>query len=118
MNHGIFRIFKVMIYSYAGLKVLWRGEEAFRQEVVLGVVAGAILFWLGASNVDLAIFCALMLILFSIEALNTGLEHIADKIDSSKNDFTKNVKDLGAVAVFFVILLPVSWFFFVLTKLV
>ena len=118
MHYGFLRIFKVIRFSYAGFKTLWRGEESFRHEVLLGVSALAILIYLNAATTDIAIFIGLMFMLFSAEALNTGLERIADKIDSSINDFTKDVKDVGAVAVFFIILMAVSWFVYVLLKFI
>ncbi|MGB1360779.1 MAG: diacylglycerol kinase [Alphaproteobacteria bacterium] len=117
MKHGIFRIFKVMKFSYSGLKYLWK-EEAFRQEVVLVAIAFGVLYYMGASCQDLAIFGGLSLAMFSAEAMNTGLERIADKIDSSINPFTKEVKDLGAVGVFFWIILTVGWALYVLSKLI
>ncbi len=118
MQHGALRALKVLVYSYAGLKTLWKGEESFRQEVLLGGIAWGVLFYLGAMAQDLMIFTGMLFLLFCTEALNTGLERIADKIDSSINPFTKEVKDLGAVAVFFIIIPTVSWFLYVLSTLV
>ena len=96
IHYGFLRIFKVIKFSYTGLKTMWCGEESFRHEVILGVSGLAILIYLNASATDIAIFIGLMLMLFSAEALKTGLERIADKIDNSINDFTRDVKDVGA----------------------
>ena len=60
----------------------------------------------------------LLLGLFATEALNTALERIADKIDSKINPFTKEVKDLGSVAVFFWIIPVIVWWLFTIIKVI
>jgi diacylglycerol kinase (ATP) len=40
-------------------------------------------------------------ILFSVEALNTAIEEVVDKISPERSAFGKAAKDLGSTAVFF-----------------
>jgi diacylglycerol kinase (ATP) len=114
-KHGVWRIFKTLTFSYAGFKVLLR-EESFRQELFFLMLCNIILWAVGSSVGEIAIFMGLCLIVLCVEAINTALEIIADKIDSSINPFTRDVKDIGSTAVFFALLLPMFWFFYVITK--
>ena len=117
MKHGVLRIFKVLKFSYSGMKYLLK-EESFRQELILGAISWVLLYYFGVSNIDLIIFSFLLLGLFATEALNTALERIADKIDSKINPFTKEVKDLGSIAVFFWIIPVIVWWLFAVIKVI
>lgn len=96
---GVRRIIAATRYSMQGLMRLWK-EEAFRHEVYAFAV-GIILFALvGASAMDYFIFLILMLILFSVEALNTAIEELVDRISPEISTVGRHAKDLGSFAVF------------------
>ncbi|MDH4438997.1 MAG: diacylglycerol kinase [Rhizobium sp.] len=86
-------------YSAGGLIRLAR-EAAFRQEVVAGiglVVAYTVMdvsasVWLSAA--------VLFLLLVAMEAMNTAIEEIIDRISPEVSDTGKHAKDLGSLAVF------------------
>jgi diacylglycerol kinase (ATP) len=90
-------------YSMAGLVYLLRQELAARIE--LAAVALALLWFLalGRPLVDFLILLILACILFSVEALNTAVEEVVDKISPERSEFGKNAKDLGSTAVFFML---------------
>jgi diacylglycerol kinase (ATP) len=90
-------------YSMAGLVYLLRQELAARIE--LAAVALALLWFLalGRPLVDFLILLILACILFSVEALNTAIEEVVDKISPERSEFGKNAKDLGSTAVFFML---------------
>ena len=87
----------------AGLVYLLRQELAARIE--LAAVALALLWFLalGRPLVDFLILLILACILFSVEALNTAIEEVVDKISPERSEFGKNAKDLGSTAVFFML---------------
>lgn len=90
-------------YSRAGLVHLMRNELAARIELVAVVLA---LFWfilLGRELPDFLILLMLACILFSVEALNTAIEEVVDKISPERSEFGKAAKDLGSTAVFFML---------------
>lgn len=96
---GVRRIIAATRYSMQGLLRLWK-EEAFRHEVYAFAI-GIILFALvGASAMDYFIFLILMLILFSVEALNTAIEELVDRISPEISTVGRHAKDLGSFAVF------------------
>lgn len=96
---GIRRVIAATRYSMQGLRRLWR-EEAFRHEVI-AFAAGLVLFALvGASPLDYFVFLILMLVLFSVESLNTAIEELVDRISPEISTVGRHAKDLGSFAVF------------------
>lgn len=96
---GVRRIIAATRYSMQGLARLWK-EEAFRHEAY-AFAAGLVLFAIvGASAMDYFIFLILMLILFSVEALNTAIEELVDRISPEISTVGRHAKDLGSFAVF------------------
>ena len=93
------RILAATRYSLQGLQRVWR-EEAFRHEVI-GFGAGLALFaFVGAAFTDYLIFIVLMMVLFAVEALNTAIEELVDRISPEISTVGRHVKDLGSFAVF------------------
>lgn len=84
-----------------GLKVLIL-QKAARRELVLAVIA--IGFFCYRPNVYTVLIAVLSLVLLSIEALNTAIEKICDLITIEEHPEIKKIKDLGAAAVFIIVL--------------
>jgi diacylglycerol kinase (ATP) len=96
---GVRRIIAATRYSLQGLVRLWQ-EEAFRHEVI-AFAAGLVLFLLvGATAMDYFVFLILMLLLFAVEALNTAIEELVDRISPEISTVGRHAKDLGSFAVF------------------
>lgn len=87
-------------YSLAGFKYLFRSELAARIEIGAGVLAFAWLIVLGRPLRDYVIVAILFCILVSVEALNTAIEVIVDRVSPERSEFGKAAKDLGSAAVF------------------
>ncbi|SFJ82353.1 diacylglycerol kinase [Jannaschia pohangensis] len=95
---GIAHVFAATGYSLAGMVRLW-GETAFRHEVGALVASLGLLAGIGAGPVELAALVGLFLILFAVEALNTAVECIVDRISPEWEEYARNAKDLGSFAV-------------------
>ena len=108
------RVLAATRYSLQGLARLW-GEAAFRTEAV-AFVLGLVLFTvIGADAVDTLIFVILMLLLFAVEALNTAIEELVNRISPEISTVGRNAKDLGSFAVFCLLCangLFVLWFLY------
>jgi diacylglycerol kinase (ATP) len=85
-------------YSLAGLRRLWR-ETAFRHEVAVLVCALALFAAIGASLAEFCILLALFLLLVAVEALNTAIECIVDRLSPTWEEYARDAKDLGSLAV-------------------
>ncbi|WP_454286642.1 diacylglycerol kinase [Rhizobium arsenicireducens] len=100
---GVAHFFAAGRYSLQGFRRLI-GEAAFRHEL-LALVAGVGLFALvGASYGEYVTFIVLMLVLFAIEAINTAIEELVDRISPEISTVGRNAKDLGSFAVFCLLL--------------
>jgi len=67
-------LFAAARYSLQGLGRLWQ-EAAFRHEVLAFCVGLGLLLVVGAPFAHLLVFTVLMLLLFSVEALNTAMRN-------------------------------------------
>jgi diacylglycerol kinase (ATP) len=87
----------------AGLVYLFRQEIAARIELTVVVLAFLWFFALGRPLADFLVLFVLACILFAVEALNTAVEEVVDKISPERSEFGKHAKDLGSTAVFFML---------------
>jgi len=86
-------------YSLAGIRDLAK-EAAVRHEVLAFAAGLVVLIMCDARFSDYLVLSILFLILMSIEALNTSIEHIVDFLSPDKSQFARAAKDLGSLAVF------------------
>ena len=90
-------------YSIAGLVHLLRNESAARIELAALILG---LFWFLFLDRPIANFLMLLIlgcVLFSVEALNTAIEVVVDRVSPEQSQFAKTAKDLGSTAVFFIL---------------
>jgi diacylglycerol kinase (ATP) len=95
---GLAHLWSAAGYSAGGLTRLAK-EAAFRQEVLAGI---GLLVAYSAMNVTAATrltAAVLYLLLIAIEAVNTAIEEIIDRISPEVSDTGKHAKDLGSLAV-------------------
>ena len=56
-------------------------------------------FWLGRSWVETALLASSVLIVMTVELLNSGIETAIDRIGPEWHDLSKRAKDMGSAAV-------------------
>lgn len=95
---GISHFFAAAGYSLGGFRRLIK-EAAFRQELLFAVVALVLLLAVDATLAELMIAVILFLTVFAIEALNTAIEEVIDRISPEISSVGKHAKDLGSFAV-------------------
>lgn len=95
-------------YSLAGMGRLLR-ETAARQEMLLGAIALGLLALFGASVAQFLSFGVLFALLLAIEALNTAIEVLTDRISPEWSQAAKEAKDLGSFAVGLMVLCNVGF---------
>ncbi len=94
---GVRHFFAALGYSLAGARRLWR-ETAVRHEAAGGAAMLLALLLLGASAAQLVAFGALFAVLVAVEAINTAIEIIADRLSPEWSEFARDAKDLGSFA--------------------
>ncbi|MGB5622742.1 MAG: diacylglycerol kinase [Gammaproteobacteria bacterium] len=111
-HSGIKRVWLSFGYARQGLKAAWTHEAAFRQEVVLCLVLIPAAFWLGRDLPEQALLIAACLLALIVEAVNSAIEAIVDRIGPEIHELSGRAKDLGSAAgLISLLLLAVVWGF-------
>jgi diacylglycerol kinase (ATP) len=107
---GFDRVRHAAGYSLAGLRAGW-SETAFRQEAIAAIFLMPCAFWLGRGWVEIALLAGSVLIVMTVELLNTGIETAIDRIGPEWHDLSKRAKDMGSAAVLLSLVLCAGvWF--------
>lgn len=104
-RRGLARVLQAVVNSAAGLRMAWRTESAFRQEVALAAVLLPLAMWLGQSWIERAMLAGGVVLVLIVELLNTAVEYTVDRVSLERNDLSKTAKDLGSAAVLLTLLL-------------
>lgn len=105
---GLKRLFFATGYSISGFRAAWRYESAFRQELLLFVVAAPLGWWLAETAVERALLIGCLLIVLLVELLNSAIEAAIDRIDVDEHPLSARAKDLGSAAVMVSLILVVT----------
>lgn len=103
---GTARLVAAFRNSVAGFGDVWRGEEAFRLEVILFVLSIPAAFWLGSSIFSVALLIVSVLLVLIVEVLNSAIEAVVDRIGPERHELSRIAKDLGSFAVLLAMLVP------------
>lgn len=107
---GLNRVLRATRHSLDGLRIAYRGEAAFRQEVWLAAVLLPLALWLGRTWVETALLLGSVLLVLIVELLNSGIEAAIDRVSLELHDLSKRAKDLASAAVFLsLVLCAVVW---------
>jgi diacylglycerol kinase (ATP) len=96
---GLRRVLNATRYSLAGLAAALRHESAFRELVVLCVVAVPAALWLGETAVERALLIATVMLALIVELVNAAVEATVDRISLENHRLAKRAKDIGSAAV-------------------
>jgi diacylglycerol kinase (ATP) len=97
---GVRHLLRAFGYSMAGLRTTFRHESAFRQELLLCVVAVPLGLWLGGNAVERVLLVGSLLLVLVVELLNTAIENAIDRISPDRHELARRSKDAGSAAVF------------------
>ncbi|MWP49722.1 MULTISPECIES: diacylglycerol kinase [unclassified Gilliamella] len=104
---GLLRILKAAKYSLKGLKSAIKYETAFRQELILLVVAYVIVMLVDFSIYERILLLGSIGVVMITELINSAIECVVDRIGSERHDLSGRAKDYGSAAVFLSLLLTV-----------
>lgn len=99
-NTGFKRVWKAMLYSFAGFRAAWQGEAAFRQEMVLVIFLTPIGLWLGTTATQRALLLGSCMLVLIVELLNSAVEAVVDRVGTDRHILSGRAKDMGSAAVF------------------
>lgn len=100
---GFARLVAATSYSVAGLRAVFRSEEAFRLEVYAFLVMAPLGLWLGNGGVEKALLVGSLVMLMIVELLNTAIEVVINRIGPEYHSLSGRAKDIGSAAVLLMI---------------
>jgi|SRR3954447_25115410 diacylglycerol kinase (ATP) len=105
------RLLHAATNTWQGLRAAARTEQAFRQELLVLVIALPTAFWVAQENWKRLILIGALVLLLITELLNTAIEKLADRISRESDVLIGEVKDMSSAAVGLAILLAaLAWF--------
>ena len=112
------RILKAAKWSMQGLEAAWLHESSFRLEVYLFVVLAPLAVWLGQTPVEQALLIGSMLVVLSVELLNSAVEAVIERYGPEFHELAGRAKDMGSAAVFVVMMnVLLTWGLILLPRL-
>ena len=107
---GVTRIIRALGTSVRGLVGAFRNEAAFRQELACALIVIPLGLWLGRNGVERALLIGPVLIILTVELVNSAIEATVDRIGLERHALAGLAKDIGSAAVFMsFILLGTVW---------
>ena len=98
-RRGLARLIGATINARDGLVAAWRGEQAFRQEIVVLVIGTAIALMLKVSAFQKFVLIGVLVLVLIVELINSAVEAVVDRISLERHPLSKNAKDFGCAAV-------------------
>ena len=93
------RIIKAFFFSLAAVRYGWKNEAALRQELILLLIAIPLAVVISPDAWKCLALIAVILLLLSVEFLNTAIEKLADRVSPQQDPLIKIAKDCGSAAV-------------------
>ena len=95
---GVLHVIDATRYSIAGFRRLMQ-ETAARLELVGALAVVAALVWRGSPPAQWVAAGVLFAVLLAVEALNTAIEELVDRVSPEWSLTARHAKDLGSLAV-------------------
>lgn len=109
-KQDVLRIIRAIKHSLHGFSAAWKNEQAFRQEIILGIILAPILCFMSISFEKKAILVAAFIFLLIVELLNSAIEALSDRVSYDPHHLIKNAKDMSSAAVLLAIVLNIiAW---------
>jgi len=86
-------------YAATGIRTAFRTEASFRTQLLMAVVAAAMLAWVRPPLVWVALCIISGAAVLAAELVNTALEHLADRLHPEQHPTIRAAKDCAAAAV-------------------
>jgi diacylglycerol kinase (ATP) len=106
------RFFRATINSYNGLVFAVRSEQAIREELVALILSVPAAWLVGATVMRAVELVAAVVLVLTVELLNTAIEKLADRLTMEHDTKIKHVKDMGSAAVGVILIMAgIFWLF-------
>src|SRR4030067_1418956 len=106
---GLIHAWRATGIELQGLRAAWQHEDAFRQEVLIAVIAIPAALLLPASLVGKILMISSILLVLIVELINSALEATVDHTSLERHPLATRAKDIASAAVFLSIVDAVVW---------
>ncbi|PKG56253.1 diacylglycerol kinase [Shewanella sp. GutDb-MelDb] len=118
-NHGIKRVIRATGFSMQGLKLAWKHEAAFRQELILAIIMLPIALLVDVTTVERILLIFGLFLVLIVELLNSAIEAVVDRISDEIHPLSGQAKDIASAAVFMSLAFcGLSWALILLPKFI
>jgi diacylglycerol kinase (ATP) len=93
------RLLRATINTWNGLRDVIRSEAAFRQELIVLVLAVPLAFIVATDTWKRFLLIGVVVFVMVVELLNTAIEKLADRVSLEIEPQIGRVKDIGSAAV-------------------
>ncbi|MFV0417727.1 MAG: diacylglycerol kinase family protein [Dysgonomonas sp.] len=86
-------------YAFSGLKILFSKEHNAHIHLIITIITIVMGVLFSISSVEWLVVLVLIALVFSLEIINSAIEHLCNFISPEWHKTIKNIKDLSAAAV-------------------
>jgi diacylglycerol kinase (ATP) len=104
----VLRLLQATRNTWNGLLAATRSERAFRQELIVLVVAAPLAFVVATDLWRRVTLIAVIVLIMVVELLNTAVEKLADRVTLDTEPAIGRIKDMGSAAVGLSLLLAIA----------
>lgn len=96
---GIAHVWYATQTALAGLRGAWQNEDAFRQEILVAIIAIPVALFSPADKLGKVLMIASILLVLILELVNTAIEAAVDHTSTQKHPLAARAKDVASAAV-------------------
>jgi diacylglycerol kinase len=93
------RFFHSLKYAIHGLQYVWRNEQNFRIQVLIGLLVSIAMIWFRVPTLQTVILCMLIMFVLVLEIANTVFEKMVDILKPRMHSYVEIIKDMMAAIV-------------------
>ncbi len=88
--------------AFKGIKIAIKEEQTFTIQIFIGALVLILMYWLPLNNVERAILILVMILVWSLELINSQIERALDVLHPDFHPKVGRIKDMAAGAVLIV----------------
>jgi len=93
------KLWQATLYSWQGLKAVYRHQWAFRFELLAFIIAIPLSFYIGTTATQYVLLISSVFLTLIAELFNSAIETIVDRISREQHELSGRAKDIGSAAV-------------------
>ncbi len=88
--------------AFKGIRIAIKQEQTFTIQILIGALILILMYWLPLNNIERAIIILTMILVWSLELINTQIERALDILHPDFHHKVGQIKDMAAGAVLIV----------------